>query len=158
MRRLPVLAVLAVAAWWLISTPASAAGTSVSRAQAVQQLQNVRRSIDVTLDEIKSGDAKKAFDEAKAGYLNHFEFVEIPLRIVDPGLTADAETKFAEIRGLISGGAPVGEVRDSIVELRRLIDNSERKLTSTGVGAPTGVAGQACLSIFREGVEDVGWL
>jgi len=155
MRRLPVLAVLAVAAWWLLSTPASAAGTSVSRAQAVQQLQNVRRSIDVTLDEIKSGDAKKAFDEAKAGYLNHFEFVEIPLRIVDPGLTADAETKFAEIRGLISGGAPVGEVRDSIVELRRLIDNSERKLTSTGVGAPTVVAGQSFLIIFREGLEAV---
>src|SRR4029079_14618620 len=105
--------------------------------QAVRQLDNVRASIDRTLEESKAGRAKEAFEEAKAGYLTHFELVEIPLRIVDPGLTADAETKFAEIRGLISGGAPVGEVRDSIVELRRLIDDSERKLTSTGVGAPT---------------------
>ncbi|MCA1842070.1 MAG: FTR1 family protein [Actinobacteria bacterium] len=155
LRRLPVLAVLAVGLWWLLSAPVSAAGTSVSRSQAIRQLGNVRQSIDVTLEKIKSGDAKQAFEEAKAGYLNHFEFVEIPLRIVDPGLTADAETKFAEIRGLISGGAPVGEVRDSIVDLRRLIDNSERKLTSTGVGAPTVVAGQSFLIIFREGLEAV---
>ena len=154
-RRLPVLAVLAAAVWWLLSAPVSAAGTDVSRSQAIRQLGNVRQSIDVTLDKIKSGDAKQAFEEAKSGYLNHFEFVEIPLRIVDPGLTADAETKFAEIRGLISGGAPVGEVRDAIIELRRLIDNSERKLTSTGVGAPTVVAGQSFLIIFREGLEAV---
>jgi high-affinity iron transporter len=154
-RRLPALALLAAGLWWLLSAPASAAGTSVSRSQAIQQLTNVRQSIDTTLERIKSGDAKQAFEEAKSGYLNHFEFVEIPLRIVDPGLTADAETKFAEIRGLISGGAPVGQVRDSIVELRRLIDNSERKLTSTGVGAPTVVAGQSFLIIFREGLEAV---
>jgi len=154
-RRLPVVAVLAVAAWWLLAGPVSAAGTDVSRTGAVHKLADVRASIDQTLTKIKEGKSKEAFEEAKSGYLNHFELVEIPLRIVDPGLTADAETKFAEIRGLISGGAPVNEVRDAIVELRRLIDDSERKLTSTGVGAPTVVAGQSFLIIFREGLEAV---
>ena len=154
-RRMPVVAVLAVAAWWLLAGPVSAAGTDVSRTGAVHKLADVRASIDATLTKIKEGHSKEAFEEAKSGYLNHFELVEIPLRIVDPGLTADAETKFAEIRGLISGGAPVNEVRDAIVELRRLIDDSERKLTSTGVGAPTVVAGQSFLIIFREGLEAV---
>ena len=154
-RRLPVVAVLAVAAWWLLAGPVSAAGTDVSRTGAVHKLADVRASIDQTLTKIKEGKSKEAFEEAKSGYLNHFELVEIPLRIVDPGLTADAETKFAEIRGLISGGAPVNEVRDAIIELRRLIDDSERKLTSTGVGAPTVVAGQSFLIIFREGLEAV---
>jgi len=154
-RRLPVVAVLAVAAWWLLAGPVSAAGTDVSRTGAVHKLADVRASIDQTLTKIKEGKSKEAFEEAKSGYLNHFELVEIPLRIVDPGLTADAETKFAEIRGLISGGAPVNEVRDAIVDLRRLIDDSERKLTSTGVGAPTVVAGQSFLIIFREGLEAV---
>jgi high-affinity iron transporter len=153
-RRLPVVALLAALAWGLSAGPASAA-TDVSRAQAVRQLTDVRASIDRTLEQIKAGKSKEAFDEAKAGYLTHFELVEIPLRIVDPGLTADAETKFAEIRGLISGGAPVGSVRDAIIELRRLINDSERKLTSTGVGAPTVVAGQSFLIIFREGLEAV---
>jgi high-affinity iron transporter len=147
--------VLAAAVWFLLAGPASAAGTDVSRSSAVRKLADVRASIDQTLDKIKAGQSQEAFEEAKSGYLNHFELVEIPLRIVDPGLTADAETKFAEIRGLISGGAPVGEVRDAIVELRRLIDDSERKLTSTGVGAPTVVAGQSFLIIFREGLEAV---
>jgi high-affinity iron transporter len=154
-RRLPVVAVLAVAAWWLLAGPVSAAGTDVSRTGAVRKLADVRASIDQTLAKIKEGNPKEAFEEAKSGYLNHFELVEIPLRIVDPGLTADAETKFAEIRGLISGGAPVNEVRDAIIELRRLIDDSERKLTSTGVGAPSVVAGQSFLIIFREGLEAV---
>jgi high-affinity iron transporter len=155
LRRLPVFAVLAAALWWLLAAPASAAGQDVSRSGAVRKLADVRGSIDQTLEKIKTGQSQEAFEEAKSGYLNHFELVEIPLRIVDPGLTADAETKFAEIRGLISGGAPVGEVRDAIVELRRLIDDSERKLTSTGVGAPTVVAGQSFLIIFREGLEAV---
>ena len=153
--RLPAVALLAVAAWFLLAAPVSAAGTDVSRSGAVRKLADVRASIDLTLAKIKDGDPKEAFEEAKSGYLNHFELVEIPLRIVDPGLTADAETKFAEIRGLISGGAPVNEVRDAIVDLRRLIDDSERKLTSTGVGAPTVVAGQSFLIIFREGLEAV---
>src|SRR5882724_4489077 len=132
-----------------------AAGGSVSRSAAIRQLDQVRRSIDQTLVEVKDGKAQQAFAEAKAGYLNHFELVEIPLRIVAPRLTADAETKFAEIRGLISGGATTGQVRDAIVELRRLINDSERELTSTGVGAPSVVAGQSFLIIFREGLEAV---
>jgi high-affinity iron transporter len=62
---------------------------------------------------------------------------------------------FAEIRGLISDGAPVGEVRAKIVELRGLIDSAERRLTDTGVGAPFVVASQSFVIIFREGLEAV---
>jgi high-affinity iron transporter len=127
----------------------------VSRTAAVRQLDQVRQSIDQTLERVKSGDAQDAFAEAKSGYLNHFELVEIPLRVVAPRLTADAETKFAEIRGLISSGAPTGQVRDAVIELRRLINDSERELTSTGLGAPSVVAGQSFLIIFREGLEAV---
>jgi len=154
-RRLLPAALLAAALWWLLAPPSVAASGSVSRAAAVRQLDQVRQSIDETLAEVKDGKAQQAFAEAKAGYLNHFELVEIPLRVVAPQLTADAETKFAEIRGLITGGASTGEIRSAIVELRRLINDSERELTSTGVGAPTVVAGQSFLIIFREGLEAV---
>src|SRR6185369_4812112 len=110
-RRLAPAALLAAALWWVLAPPTMAAGGSVSRAGAVRQLDQVRRSIDDTLAKVKDGNAQQAFAEAKAGYLNHFELVEIPLRVVAPQLTADAETKFAEIRGLITGGASTGEIR-----------------------------------------------
>ena len=128
---------------------------SVSRDEAIRQLDTVRESIDRTLSLIKDGRDDQAFDEAKAGYLSHFEYVEIPLRVVDPQLTSDAETKFAEIRGLISSGASTAEIRSNIVELRGLIDDAERHLTDTGLGAPAVVFGQSFLIIFREGLEAV---
>jgi high-affinity iron transporter len=154
--RLAGLALLVGAILMALAPPASAAtGSGVTKAEALDQLQVVRSSIDRTLELIKSGRADQAFAEAKRGYLSHFEYVEIPLRAADPTLTADAETKFAEIRGLISTRAPVAEVRDNIVQLRRLIDEAERRLTDKGVAAPAVIAGQSFLIIFREGLEAV---
>jgi high-affinity iron transporter len=137
--------------------PSSAviARQSVSKSEAIKQLDTVRQSIDRTLRLAKAGHDDQAFQEAKNGYLSHFEYVEIPLRIVDPQLTADAETKFAEIRGLIDSHASTSTIRDNIVELRGLIDDAERKLTDTGLGAPAVVFGQSFLIIFREGLEAV---
>ncbi|MGH9163920.1 MAG: FTR1 family iron permease [Acidimicrobiales bacterium] len=160
-RRLPILAAaLAVvfAALAFGSAPAGAqvgAAPAVSRDEAIRQLDIVRRSIDRTLALIKDGQEDQAFDEAKSGYLSHFEFVEVPLRVADAELTSDAETQFAEIRGLIRSSAPTGEVRSAIVELRRMVDDAERNLTDTGVGAPAVVTGQSFLIIFREGLEAV---
>jgi len=155
LHRLAPAALLVAALWWFLAPPAGAAGASVSRSAAVHQLDQVRQSIDHTLSEVKEGKGADAFAEAKSGYLNHFELVEIPLRVVAPQLTADAETKFAEIRGLITGGASTAEIRTAIIELRGLIDDAERHLTSTGIGAPSVVAGQSFLIIFREGLEAV---
>ena len=104
---------------------------------------------------IKSGQAEQAFEEAKDGYLSHFENVEIPLRVADASLTVEAETTFAEIRQMISGGEPVDDIRDRIVDLRGLMDEAERKLTDAGVGAPMMVMTQSFLILFREGFEVV---
>jgi high-affinity iron transporter len=137
------------------SVSAVAPKTSESRDEAIRQLGVVRVSIDRTLQLIKDGRADAAFVEARNGYLSHFEFVEIPLRVADAELTSDAETKFAEIRGLISGRAPVEEIRSAVIELRGLIDDAERRLTDTGLSAPAVVFGQSFVIIFREGLEAV---
>jgi high-affinity iron transporter len=162
-RPLLVVAILIVAAGSVgfvasavLATPrAQSDGPAVSPNDAIRQIDEVRASIDETLALIKEGRAQEAFEAAKDGYLSHFELVEIPLRIVDPQLTADAETKFAEIRGLITTGAPVGEVRANIVELRTMLNGVERKLTDEGIGAPALVATQSFAIIFREGLEAV---
>jgi len=144
-----------LAALGLLALNPGTAHAGESRADAIRQLEVVRASIDRTLVLIKEGHADQAYAEAKAGYLSHFELVEVPLRVADAGLTSDAETKFAQIRGLISSHAPTSEVRDRIVELRRLMDDAERTLTDKGLSAPTVVAGQSFVIIFREGLEAV---
>ncbi len=157
-RRLLTLAVLTAAlagvALALTVTPARAAESpSVSRKDAIEAVQDARRSIDRTLTLIKEGRATEAFEEAKDGYLSHFELVEIPLRVADNSLTIKAESLFAEIRTMIRNDDPEGQIRDKIVELRGVMDDVERKLTSTGVTAPAIVFGQSFLIIFREGFE-----
>ncbi|MGH3789404.1 MAG: FTR1 family protein [Pseudonocardiaceae bacterium] len=133
----------------------AAAQQAISREEAIRQLAAVRASIDQTLELVKQGNVEQAYAQAKTGYLDHFEYVEVPLRVVAPDLTADAETKFAEIRGLIKDKAPADVVRANIIDLRRLIDDTERRLTDTGFNAAAVVAGQSFLIIFREGLEAV---
>jgi high-affinity iron transporter len=156
----PVIALLGVATALAATPPqgsvhASASQQTISREEAIRQLAAVRASIDQTLELVKQGNIDQAYTQAKTGYLDHFEYVELPLRVVAPELTAEAETKFAEIRGLIKDKAPVDTVRMNIIDLRRLIDDTERRLTDTGFDAIAVVAGQSFLIIFREGLEAV---
>lgn len=152
------LAVLVAAVALLsIAAPSMAAskGDAPGNAQAIAQLTSVRESIDQTLLLIKEGRADEAFQIARAGYLNHFEDVEIPLRVIDPGYTSQVETQFAVIRNSIRDHAPVSQTRDEIVTLRGMIDQVERKLSSPGISGPAVVFGQSFLIIFREGLEAV---
>ena len=138
---------------------APAQQSSVSKQEAVTQLGNVRTSIDETLSMLKASDSQEsrdaAFAQARSGYLDHFELVEIPLRVVDPSLTVKAEAQFAEIRELIRNDASVDQIRTEIITLRGIVDDAERRLTDVGIGAPAIVVGQSFLIIFREGLEVV---
>ena len=137
------------------SAPVVASAAPISRSEAIRQLDVVRDSINKTLSLIKAGKLDEALAEARRGYLDHFEYVEIPLRVADARFTSDAETKFAEIRGLIGEHASSDSIRTHIVELRAVIDAGERKLTDVGLGAPAVVLGQSFIIIFREGLEAV---
>lgn len=137
-----------------LTSPASAQA-AVTREDAIEQLDTVRVTIDQTLALLDAGKRDEAFEQAINGYLEHFEVVEIPLRVADPELTVEAEGVFAETRQLIRSNAPTSEVRSKLIELRGLVDESERRLTDVGIGAPALVFGQAFLIIFREGLEVV---
>ena len=152
-----LLAAGVLLAVWLLAGPQMSQGASiaVTRDDAITQLQTVRISIDQTLGLLKEGRRTEAFAAARAGYLDHFEQVEIPLRAANPELTLTAEEKFAEIRSDIKAEASTAAIRGQIVELRGLIDDAERQLTSKGLGAPSLVFGQAFVILFREGLEAV---
>jgi high-affinity iron transporter len=134
----------------------SCSQSSLSRGEAVDQLREVRASIDRTLRLLDAGQRDAAFQEARSGYLQCFESVEAPLDVVaGTDFRFHVEEVFAAVRGLIDANAGTGEVRDRIVTLRGLIDDSERKLTDTGFGAPALMFGQSLTLLLREGLEAV---
>ncbi len=156
MRRLLVFVAGLVAALTVVAVlPGSPVSAGTTRDDAILQIQKVRISIDQTLALIKQGHGDLAFESAKDGYLNHFELVEVPLRIIDNDLTIDTEGRFADIRQLIRDHGPVDMIRDKLIALRGALDSIERKLTATGAAAPALIFGQSFLIIFREGFEVV---
>jgi high-affinity iron transporter len=139
-----------------VAAPAGCTQGSLSRGEAVDQLHEVRDSIDRTLRLLDAGKRDEAFTEARGGYLQCFEGVEAPLDVVaGVDFRFKVEDAFARVRGLIGTDASNGEVRDRIVTLRGLVDDSERHLTATGFGAPALMFGQSFTLLLREGLEAV---
>jgi high-affinity iron transporter len=114
-----------------------------------------RAKVAQALSAYKAGDADKAYKLARSAYLDHFEFVEVPLRLRNPNLVLDAEFSFAELRNQIRSNAPVDQVRDSTVKLRGELLDVDRELATKGLAAPLLAFGFSFSILFREGVEAV---
>lgn len=138
------------------AAPVACQQGSLSKQEAIDQLHEVRLSIDRTLRLLDADRREEAFAEARSGYLDCFESIEAPLdAVAGVEFRFAVEDIFARVRGLIDTQAPTAEVRDRIVTLRGLIDDSERKLTATGIGAPALAFGQSATLLLREGLEAV---
>ena len=139
-----------------VGAPVACSKGSLSKQEAIDQLHDVRLSIDRTLRLLDVGHREEAFAEARSGYLECFEGIEAPLdAVAGVDFRFQVEDIFARVRGLIETDASTGEVRDRIVTLRGLIDESERKLTAKGIGAPAIAFGQSLTLLLREGLEAV---
>jgi high-affinity iron transporter len=151
-RRILGLALLAGALWW-IGAPAQAA--DVTPREGVEELDRSRALVDRSLELYEAGEAEAAYEAARNAYLDHFEYVEIPLRVRDEALTLEAEEDFAILRNAIESGAPRPQVRATAAELRASLDRVERRLSSPGLAAPLIAFGAAFVVLFREGLEAV---
>src|SRR5688500_4341659 len=101
-----------VAGILLLFAPAAGAA-EVGVDEAITELDTARLLIDDSVDVYERGDAVAAYTAARTAYLDHFEYVEIPLRVRNESLTLELEEDFATLRNLIEAGAPaedVGEV------------------------------------------------
>jgi high-affinity iron transporter len=107
------------------------------------------------LEAFKAGDRDRAYTLARNAYLDHFEFVEVPLRLRNPNLVLDTEFTFAELRNEIRGGASLDKVRGSVVKLRHQLQDVDRELARKGIAAPLIAFGFSFSILFREGVEAV---
>jgi high-affinity iron transporter len=154
MRRL-VLAIVAGALTALaLAGPAAAAGQDdLERGRA--EVDKASRLLDRSLEAVKQGRREEAYRLSRSAYLDHFEFVEIPLRLRNPNLVLDAEFKFATLRNGIRDGDPLGRVRTNTADVRASLVDVDRELTDEGVAAPAVAFGFSFSIIFREGVEAV---
>jgi high-affinity iron transporter len=152
MRRL-LVTLLAASALLAIATPASAAQSSIERGRSEVALS--RALLSQALDAFKAGDRQGAYRIARRAYLDHFEYVEIPLRLRNPNLVLDTEFKFAQLRNDIRDGAPLDEVRRDTADVREGLLAVDRELAAKGLAAPLVAFGFSFSILFREGIEAV---
>ncbi|QLH10784.1 FTR1 family protein [Nitrosarchaeum sp. AC2] len=115
----------------------------------------IREQLEETLLHYDQGDIQSAHASARSAYLDSYEFVEIPLRAIDPDFTLEVEYQFATLRNLIKQEAPQNEIHDVIIGIKRNLDESERIVTGTGELAPAIAFSSSFAIVFREGLESV---
>jgi high-affinity iron transporter len=149
--RLALLAVLLCA----LAAPsvASARQDDVQRGRAENKI--AQSLVDRTLAAAKAGDYGRAFALARAAYLDHYEYVEIPLRLRNPNLVLDTEFKFAELRNDLRHKRSKDEIRADVRDVRAGMLATDKELAAKGVAAPAIAFGFSFTILFREGVEAV---
>src|SRR3954470_3487425 len=148
-----IAALAAIVALLAVAGPARAADNSIARGH--REIDQSRVLLARSLDVYKTGDHDRAYALSKQAYLDHFEFVEIPLRLRDPNLVLDTEFKFAALRNDIRDGAPVSKIRSDTATVRSALVDVDRALSRKGVAAPLVAFGFSFSILFREGVEAV---
>lgn len=123
------------------------------KSQVRSNIDEIRTGLDQTLQLYRQGNFEAALLSARTAYLDNYEFIEIPLRPIDPDFTLDMEIKFGELRNLIQTRAPYSEVEGKVIEIRRGLDESERLVSGPGVMAPAIAFSTSFSLVFREGLE-----
>src|SRR4051812_14887847 len=126
-----IAALAAIVALLAFAGPALAADNSIARGH--REIDQSRVLLARSLDVYKTGDHDRAYALSKQAYLDHFEFVEIPLRLRDPNLVLDTEFKFAALRNDIRDGAPVSKIRSGTAAVRTGLVDVDRALSRKGV-------------------------
>lgn len=129
--------------------------TEDQQAEVRAEIDFIRASLQEMLAHYETGDFDSAYAAARTAYLDSYEYVEIPLRPIDPDFTLEVEYQFAELRNLIKERADYDEVRGIVVQIERNLDESERLVTGSGEIAPLIAFFASFAIIFREGLESV---
>ena len=151
MRRVAATVAVALAA---LAVPAAASAQD-QFADEIDHLDESRALVDRSIELAEKGDRDRAYEVARSAYLDHFEYVEIPMRLRNPNLVLDLEFVYADLRDGIRDGAPVSQLKDTRLELFDGLDDVERDLTDPGLAAPAAAFGFSFAILFREGLEAV---
>jgi high-affinity iron transporter len=150
-----VVVAVAIATLFVGAVGGTANAQDVTAETAIAELDRSRVLLEESLALYRKGDGDAAFATARNAYLDHFELVEIPLRVRDEALTFELEERYAALRNLIDQRRPVREVRTKIADINDGLDEVERTLSEPGIGAPTLAFVFSFITLFREGLEAV---
>lgn len=153
-RRLGLLAGL-LALLALVLPGAASAGSSVGVEQAQKEVDQALVLVDRSVEAAEAGERERGYELARSAYLDHFELVEIPLRLRNPNLVLDLEFAFADLRDGIRDGASLGDVNGAAREVRSGLRDVKRELEAKGFAAPALAFGFSFTILFREGLEAV---
>jgi high-affinity iron transporter len=151
--RAVLIALLAAAALLAGTAPATAAPNDLERGRA--EIGRASQLVDQSLAAVKAGKRAEAYKLARSAYLDHYEFVEIPMRLRDPNKVLDTEFKFTKLRNDIRDGAPLSQIQRDIADVRAGLVASDRVLADKGVVAPAVAFAFSFSILFREGIEAV---
>lgn len=129
--------------------------TDEQQSEVRDEIDFIRDSLQEMLVHYEAGDVQSAYVTARTAYLDSYEYIEIPLRPIDPDFTLEVEYQFADLRNLIKEQATYNEVRDTTAKIERNLDESERLVTGSGLVAPWIAFSASFAIIFREGLESV---
>ncbi|MCA9820139.1 MAG: FTR1 family protein, partial [Nitrosarchaeum sp.] len=115
----------------------------------------IRDTLEALLIQYRNGDFDSAYSSARTAYLDSYEYVEIPLRTIDPDFTLEVEFQFAELRNMIKEQADYEKIQEVTIAIKRNLDESERIVSGTGTIAPSIAFVSSFAIIFREGLESV---
>lgn len=137
---------------------ADATANTTSQAADVDVLAEIARiddSLQKAMRAYRLGNYDQAYKHSRAAYLDHFELIEIPLRVVNSDLTLEMEYRFAELRSKMEAGAPAGEVEQAARSVRSGLDEVAAMYSEVGTLVPTLAFAGSFTIIFREGLEAV---
>jgi high-affinity iron transporter len=149
------LATVLVVLGALLALPAAAGAQQNDLERGRAEIGKASAKVDQALAAVKAGDRARAYELARSAYLDHYEFVEIPMRLRDPNKVLDTEFKFAELRDDIRAGASLSTIQRDVADVRDGLVDSDRSLASKGVAAPAVAFGFSFAILFREGIEAV---
>ena len=139
----------------LLAAAGSAAAEPKDLERGRAEIDKASVLVDRALEAVKDGDRERAYRLARSAYLDHYEFVEIPMRLRDPNKVLDTEFKFAAMRNDIRDGAPLSDIRRDVADVREGLVASDRVLADKGLAAPAIAFGFSFSILFREGIEAV---
>lgn len=129
--------------------------TGEQQAEVRAEIDFIRATLQGLLAHYEGGDFDSAYAASRTAYLDSYEYIEIPLRPIDPDFTLEVEYQFAELRNLIKRQASYAEVQEVVIAIERNLDESERLVTGSGQIAPLIAFFASFAIIFREGLESV---
>ncbi|OLV17257.1 FTR1 family iron permease [Deinococcus marmoris] len=117
------------------------------------ELRTAHELITQSLREYAQGNREQAFRTARSAYLDHFEYAEPPLRVLNPDLILEMEYRFSDLRNGMQAGQPLGELQKIAGEINGSLRKAESIVSGTGVLGPTLAATGGFTILFREGLE-----